>query len=607
MRWWLLLVWLGWCFAARPPPTVTIPGQGAVFGKEITVSRSQRAIAYLGIPYAEPPLKERRFLPPRSDPPPAWKGLRDATFFRNACMQSEDALRKHDRLVTKLLPDEKIVFHEDCLYLNIFLPEGKVTDPWPVIVWLHPGDFRVGAANFWDGSALAVKQKVIVVTLGFRLGIFGFLTTLDNEIPGNNGLLDQVAALDWVQRNIQLFGGAPSKVLLAGHGAGGISVGLHLVSPLSAGKFSHAIAMSGSALAPHALQRKKVQANLIDSLAVELGCHRTPTSDLRSCLQQIDTRFLMEKVDNVDAWGPILDQPFVNESGRFFLAELPVDSFQSGRFAKVPFLTGYVKMEDAWEFFDSTENRITQEQYEANIMKFAQETEIELMEEEEEKMDEDYSGNCTVNTQLLVDSISFYYSPHPPIVDDTVRLQQYLTLSAERKYGAGAFRQAYFMCPHGPTYVYRFDYKLKTNGIMDLPDWLEVPHMFELIFVWGMPYWSSLPSATVWNAADKRTADVIMAMWTSFLRTSNPIQSSLNIKWDKFTAENPAVILLDRNFDMNDGSLLNYKSFEFWNEYYPRVTEAAKICCNLTATAARTRYDFFATVIVIGANLRFFH
>lgn len=155
--------------------------------------------------------------------------------------------------------------------------------------------------------------------------------------------------------------------------------------------------------------------------------------------------------------------------------------------------------------------------------------------------------------------------------------------------------------------VARFDYKLKTNGIMDLPDWLEVPHMFELIFVWGMPYWSSLPSATIWNAADKRTADVIMAMWTSFLRTSNPIQSSLNIKWDKFTAENPAVILLDRNFDMNDGSLLNYKSFEFWNEYYPRVTEAAKICCNLTATAARTRYDFFATVIVVGANLRFFH
>lgn len=128
MQWWcLFFLTLGWwCLdGAKSPPTITIPGQGTVFGKEIVVTRSQRAIAYLGIPYAEPPLKDRRFMPPKNDPLPSWRGQRDATYFRNACMQSEDKLKKHDRLVTKLLPDEKIEFHEDCLFVNLFIPDGE--------------------------------------------------------------------------------------------------------------------------------------------------------------------------------------------------------------------------------------------------------------------------------------------------------------------------------------------------------------------------------------------------------------------------------------------------------------------------------------------------
>ncbi|CAG2061600.1 unnamed protein product, partial [Timema podura] len=132
------------------------------------------------------------------------------------------------------------------------------SEGWPVMVWLHPGDFNTGATAWWDGSVLAIKQKVIVVTTAYRLNIFGFLTLMDG-CPGNLGLLDQVAALDWVSTKIAVFGGSSENVCVFGHGAGGSSVGLHVLSPLSAGKFHKALAMSGSALKPGIIKDPEIQ------------------------------------------------------------------------------------------------------------------------------------------------------------------------------------------------------------------------------------------------------------------------------------------------------------------------------------------------------------
>nr|CAD7198622.1 unnamed protein product [Timema douglasi] len=244
---------------SRDVPHVNVPGQGIVEGKEVAVTRSQRASVYLGIPFAAPPLKLLRFAPPVTRPLPTWNTPRNATEFAPACIQNEDDLKKHDRLFKQLLPEQAIKFSEDCLYLNVFVPDGTPpSEGWPVMVWLHPGDFNTGSTAWWDGSVLAIKQKVIVVTTAYRLNIFGFLTLMDG-CPGNLGLLDQVAALDWVSTKIAVFGGSSENVCVFGHGAGGSSVGLHVLSPLSAGKFHKALAMSGSALKPGIIKDPEIQ------------------------------------------------------------------------------------------------------------------------------------------------------------------------------------------------------------------------------------------------------------------------------------------------------------------------------------------------------------
>nr|CAD7401324.1 unnamed protein product [Timema poppensis] len=244
---------------SRDVPHVNIPGQGIVEGKEVAVTRSQRASVYLGIPFAAPPLKLLRFAPP-----------------------NEDDLKKHDRLFKQLLPEQAIKFSEDCLYLNVFVPDGTPpSEGWPVMVWLHPGDFNTGSTAWWDGSVLAIKQKVIVVTTAYRLNIFGFLTLMDG-CPGNLGLLDQVAALDWVSTKIAVFGGSSENVCVFGHGAGGSSVGLHVLSPLSAGKFHKALAMSGSALKPGIIKDPEIQEMFANKLGSSsfVGAFVTDTLDM---------------------------------------------------------------------------------------------------------------------------------------------------------------------------------------------------------------------------------------------------------------------------------------------------------------------------------------
>lgn len=122
--------------------------------------------------------------------------------------------------------------------------------------------------------------------------------------------------------------------------------------------------------------------------------------------------------------------------------------------------------------------------------------------------------------------------------------------------------------------MYRFDYRLKTVGVGDaVPDWVNVPHQYELPFVWGMPYWTSLPTQVVWNSQDKKIADIVMSLWASFAKTRNPTQQIQGgaVKWEPFTEANPGLMVLDRNFSMTDASTFDYKSFAFWNSYYPKV------------------------------------
>ena len=204
---------------------------------------------FLGIPFARPPVGELRWRPP--EPALPWPGIRSARGFGNPCMQHVDAIPViHERQPTP---------SEDCLYLNVWTPHGG--SRLPVMVWFHGGAFVVGsgsAAEF-DGRRLAATG-VVVVTVNYRLGPFGFFAhpgvgcTVLDRAAGNYGLLDQRAALQWIQVNIATFGGDPGNVTIFGESAGGISVSCHVASPRSEGLFAKAISQSATWFTiPHGL------------------------------------------------------------------------------------------------------------------------------------------------------------------------------------------------------------------------------------------------------------------------------------------------------------------------------------------------------------------
>ncbi|RZF32832.1 hypothetical protein LSTR_LSTR011478 [Laodelphax striatellus] len=584
---WSVLVWLLWptstlCLV-REPPSVAIPGQGLVSGREVNVARGRRATLYLGLPFAQPPLEALRFAPPVTDPLPSWDGVRNASLYSPACPQDRQLLQRHDRLrlVDRLFAGgagdhELFRTSEDCLYLNVFVPDGNPpAEGWQVLVWFHEGNFSVGAASLWDATAFAVKQRVLVVTSSYRLNVFGFLSTLDGMAPGNAGLLDQVAALDWVHAKITTFGGSTQNVVLAGHSAGAESVTLHMLSPLSEGKFSRAIAMSGSALAPGTIRSPQKDPYLAD-LAERFECKVKPTSELLDCLRQVSEKDLLKEAIELADWGPIVDFSFVNDTAQAFLPAEPSELLAADKFNKVDFLTGFTDMERAFVFAETLGSDFNKDVFQNRIN-----------EEVNAGHTFEVNSSCTVNYELLYDSVIFFYSPALHNEDVSVFRKKYLDFCTEKYYAAGAFLHATYVSKTNVAYVYRFDYKLKTNGVVDLEEWMNVPHMMELPIVWGMPYWTSFVSPVVWNNADRKQTDIVMSLWGNFSKASTPAATKgRGVQWEPFTEESPGVLIIDKNIEMSDISTFDYKATKFWNYYYPKLTEASTTCCNTTAGAA---------------------
>src|SRR5438477_4351549 len=205
--------------------------QGAVRG-----SAAEGVVSFKGIPYAAPPFGLNRFRPPQ--PVELWSGVRDALTYGPTVLKPP-----YFPPFDALLP-EPVIPGEDCLNLNIWSPDlGQAK--LPVMVWIHGGAFAngSGAISWYDGSRFA-RDGIVCVTINYRLGVDGFLY-LDNE-NANLGLLDQIAALAWVQENIAAFGGDPGNVTIFGESAGGMSVGTLLAMPRAVGLFRRAIAESGA-------------------------------------------------------------------------------------------------------------------------------------------------------------------------------------------------------------------------------------------------------------------------------------------------------------------------------------------------------------------------
>lgn len=223
--------------AAEPNPTVTVTG-GQIQGRLLA---NGPGAVFLGIPFAQPPVGDLRWREPMPVKP--WDGVRDAGSYAPPCAQI---------YVGKWNETPAAEGKEDCLYLDIETPEWPSKSPTPVMVWIHGGGNMAGAPNDHDWPLS--RYGVITVTVQYRLGMFGFLAhpELTGESPhhasGNYGLLDQIAALQWVKQNISKFGGDPNNITVFGQSAGAYDIGYLLTSPLAKGLFSRAIQQSGAAM-----------------------------------------------------------------------------------------------------------------------------------------------------------------------------------------------------------------------------------------------------------------------------------------------------------------------------------------------------------------------
>ena len=292
-----------------------------VFGKQMKVER------YHGIPYAEPPVGKLRFQ--YTVPKKPFTSPFEATKHGNLCYQ------------LNMFPLEGAVYSEDCLFLNIYAPVVR-SKPTPVMVWIHGGGFSSGGSNFYITDTLSAYGEVIVVTINYRLSLFGFLSTGDEHAPGNVGLMDQHLAIKWVSENIGAFGGDPKRVTIIGQSAGGTGAAYQSIYPGNEGLFQRAITQSGSLWwAP--LVGPQSDAERLGKL---VGCEQTESQNLIECLQRLPGDLLDTTLNNFTNGLFAPPVPFVPSFDGKFLREgwRARDTFESGKardfFGSIDFMSG---------------------------------------------------------------------------------------------------------------------------------------------------------------------------------------------------------------------------------------------------------------------------
>jgi para-nitrobenzyl esterase len=313
-----------YCATAQTAFNVVQTDAGKISG---TVSEDKSVHIFKGIPFAAPPIGDLRWKAPQ--PVTSWSGIKECTEFAKSPVQGKP---NEFGVYTRefLIKDEPL--SEDCLYLNVWTGAKSATEKRPVMVWIYGGGFVSGGTNvpIYDGEALA-KKGIILVSITYRVGILGFLAhpELTKESPnhtsGNYGLMDLLAALKWVQKNIAAFGGDPANVTIAGQSAGSYGVNYLVASPLAKGYFNKAIAESGA----HMLPGKGSGVSLTEAekggvtAAGEL--HAATLADLR--------KLPAEELLKQNNFRPIIDG--------YFLPQVPADIFAANNENQVPLLTGW--------------------------------------------------------------------------------------------------------------------------------------------------------------------------------------------------------------------------------------------------------------------------
>jgi para-nitrobenzyl esterase len=437
-----------------------------------------RVRVFKGVPYAAPPVGPLRWKTPR--PAASWTGVRKADAFGAQCMQPA------------VFAD--IVFErpasEDCLYLNLWTPAGDASARLPVMVWIHGGGYQAGASHEprHDGVRLA-RNGVILVTINYRLGVFGFFAhpALSKEeqsgSSGNYGVLDMIAALQWIRDNVAAFGGDPGNVTIFGESAGSFAVSALMAAPAAQGLFHKAIGESGAHFGPSlaAPTRQASEANG-EKFATALGA-TTP--------EALRAKSADDVLATVAKW-----QPWFSPSIDGVVLREPVaDTFAAGRQAKVPLLAG-------WNADESRGGEVLAA---------------------ERPTAASFVAQTRKRFGPAADALLAVY----PASTDAEALESAASLASDLFIGYSTWKwiEAHQATGNAPIYRYRFSRKIPIvpgqvrNGRPVTAEDIGARHAGEIEYVFGT---LDTVKGVTWTPADRTLSEAIGRYWTNFARTGDP-------------------------------------------------------------------------------------
>ncbi|XP_069474589.1 cholinesterase isoform X2 [Ambystoma mexicanum] len=519
---------------------------GKVRGMHLSLL-SGTVTAFLGIPYAEPPIGHLRFRKPEPHKP--WTHIWNATTYGNSCYQYVD--QTFPGFPGSEMWNPNTPLSEDCLYLNIWVPFPKTKNA-SVMVWIYGGGFETGTSSLdiYDGRFLARTERVVVVSMNYRLGALGFLSFPGHsDAPGNAGLFDQRLALQWVQENIAAFGGNPKRVTLFGESAGAASISYHLMSPKSHPFFTRVIMQSGSANAPWAVISNMEARNRTLTLANLLGCADNNETKMIACLRHRQAHEIVEKTFSVLSFSSIIDITFPPTVDGDFLTDMPDILLEIGQVKKTQILSGVNKDEGAYflvyrapGFSKDNSSLINRKDFE-NVVNFSFPNAGELGVEsvifhytnwEDEQ-------NPVQNRDALDDMVGDYNFICP--------LLEFTKTCSE--HGSNAF-------------LYFFDHQ---SSKLSWPKWMGVLHGYEIEFVFGMPLYRKLN----YTKEEELLSRVMMKYWANFAKTGNP-NGILGKErtWPLFNIDEQQYLILNA-VEPKTNYKLRAKQCKFWNAFYPKV------------------------------------
>ncbi|XP_028635110.1 pyrethroid hydrolase Ces2a-like isoform X1 [Grammomys surdaster] len=509
---------------------------GQVKGSFVHIKDTKYGIhAFLGIPFAKPPVGPLRFAPPEEPEP--WSGVRDGTLQPAMCLQTDIMnLEGMKEMKLTMLP-----MSEDCLYLNIYTPaHAQEGSNLPVMVWIHGGALVGGWASMNDASTLAATEEIIIVSIQYRLGILGFFSTGDQHARGNWGYLDQVAALHWVQKNIAYFGGNPDRVTIFGVSAGGTSVSSHVVSPMSKGLFHGAIMQSGVALLPGLISdTSEVVYKTVANLS---GCEAPDSEAMIHCLRAKSEQEILA-INQVFKMIPgVVD-------GKF-LPKHPQELLASKDFHPVPSIIGVNTDECGWGvptimgLYHIIE-KITRETLPADLKSTV--AKMMLPPECSDLLLEEYMGDT----------------------EDAETLKaQFREMLEDFMFAIPALQVAHFQRSQAPVYFYEF-YHLLSFIKHVRPFYPKADHGDDVLFVFGSYFCGMKFDLT---EEEKLLNKRVMKYWANFARNGNPNSEDLPY-WPVLDQDEQ---YLQLNTQPTVGQALKARRLQFWTKTLPQKIQELK-------------------------------